>query len=120
MGSTKIKPSFLFDDNEIVTLYDPPHLLKSTRNIFLKYDCKFQVEAENEYYEAEASWKHITDVYKRDKIAAPYHMLPKLTDAHLNPTFHQKMNVSMAAQVLSHTVSAAIMKDIRCGKCNSI
>ena len=38
LGATKRKPFFKFQNQEIVTVYDPPHLLKCTRNLFLKYD----------------------------------------------------------------------------------
>lgn len=33
-------------------------------------------------------------------------MAPKLREAHINPTNAQRMKVKIAAQVLSHTVSA--------------
>jgi hypothetical protein len=33
-----------YQNQQIVTVYDPPHLLKCTRNLFLKYDVQFQYE----------------------------------------------------------------------------
>ena len=44
LGATRRKPFFKFQDREIVTVYDPPHLLKCTRNLFLKYDVQFESE----------------------------------------------------------------------------
>jgi hypothetical protein len=44
LGATKRKPSFRFHKQEMSTVYDPPHLLKCTRNPFLKYDVQFKSE----------------------------------------------------------------------------
>ena len=38
LGATRRKPFFEFQNQEIVTVYDPPHILKCTRNLFRKYD----------------------------------------------------------------------------------
>jgi hypothetical protein len=35
LGATKRKPLFRFHNQETATVYDPPHLLKCTRNLFL-------------------------------------------------------------------------------------
>lgn len=44
--------------------------------------------------------------YNADK-NQQYHLVPKLTEAHVNPNNVQKMKVKLATQVLSATVSAA-------------
>ena len=44
LGSTRSEPFFQFQDQAIAKIYDPPHLLKCTRNLFLKYDVQFKSE----------------------------------------------------------------------------
>lgn len=44
MGSTPSKPYIHFEGYEIVTLPDPPHLLKCCRNLFLKYNVNFSTD----------------------------------------------------------------------------
>ena len=38
LGSTTSEPFFQFQNQAIAKIYDPPHLLKCTHNLFLKYD----------------------------------------------------------------------------------
>ena len=44
VGFTRGEPYIQFQNQAIATIYDPPHLLKCTRNIFLKYDVQFESE----------------------------------------------------------------------------
>jgi hypothetical protein len=44
-GASKRKPFFRFHNQEIATIYDPPHLLKCTRNLFLK--CAVHLKSEH-------------------------------------------------------------------------
>jgi hypothetical protein len=39
-----IEPYFEVDEEKIVYIFDPPHLLKSTRNMFFKYNFKINDE----------------------------------------------------------------------------
>ena len=84
LGATRRKPFFKFQNREIVTVYDPPHFLKCTRNLFLKNDVQFQSELMHNQRPVTAKWKHILNVYKWDKnnIAR---LFDKLNDAHLVP-----------------------------------
>lgn len=43
LGATAELPVINFEDHEIVTLFDTPHLLKCFRNMFLKYDIECPV-----------------------------------------------------------------------------
>jgi hypothetical protein len=43
-GATRRKPFFKFQNPTIATTYDPLHLLKCTRNLFVKYDVQFESE----------------------------------------------------------------------------
>jgi len=107
LGATRRKPFFKFQDREVVTVYDPPHLLKCTRNLFLKYDVQFESECIHNRPFVTAKWEHILNVYKWVK-QKTVRLLYKLTDAHLAPVAQDAMKVSLAAQVMSHTVGATV------------
>jgi len=100
-------PATQFQDRQIVTVYDPPHLLKCTRNLFLKYDVQFESERIHNRPFVTAKWEHILNVYKWVK-QKTVRLLYKLTDAHLAPVAQDAMKVSLAAQVMSHTVGATV------------
>ena len=51
-----------------------------------------------------AKWEHTEKLYKRDKHGM-IRMLYKLTDTHLSPVTQCAMKVSLAAQVMVHTVA---------------
>jgi hypothetical protein len=96
LGATRWKPFFKFQSREIVTVYDPPHLLKCTRNLFLKYDVQFESELMHNQLPVTAKWEHILNVYKRDK-QNTVQIFYKLSDANLSPVAQDAMKVSFAA-----------------------
>ena len=49
-------------------------------------------------------WNHIADIFYEDRECGP-HLLPKITYEHIKSTSYSIMNVKLAAQVLSSTVS---------------
>lgn len=108
---------FKINDDDIAVIYDPPHLLKSTRNAFLKYNVVWHPEGELQDgstpsvstppQRAEASWDHVKLFASKDKGTIFQHA-KKLTQAHLEPTSQQKMRVNLAAEVLSETVAKGI------------
>ena len=53
------EPNIRFQNQEIATIYDPLHLLKCTRNLFLKYDVHFESELLDSQLPAIAKWEHI-------------------------------------------------------------
>lgn len=57
LNITPENPYFFVDDMKIVYIFDPPHLLKATRNNLLKY--KFLYEGQT------VSWEHIKHFYDR-------------------------------------------------------
>lgn len=95
LGVTPELPFFEVDGDQIVYLLDTPHLLKSTRNNFVNYNIQFD--------ENEASFRYVVEMFNFFS-NQPYSPTPKLTATHLNPTFWQKMSVSLAAQVMSSSV----------------
>jgi len=104
LPDVSLSPSFRI---EIVTVYDPPHLLKCTGNLFRKYDVQFKSELMHNQLPVTAKWEHILNMYKWDKnnIVCLFY---KLTDAHLAPVAQDAMKVGLAAQVMSHTVGACL------------
>ena len=54
-----------------------------------------------------ASWNDIGRFYNNDKILA-IRTAPKLTEKHLHQNGFTKIEVNLATQIFSHTVSAAI------------
>jgi hypothetical protein len=114
-GSTLSEPFFKFRNQEIAIIYDPPHLLKCTRNLFRKYNVEFKSEHVDSQLPVVAKWEHIENVYKQDKHGL-FRTLYKLTDTHLAPAAHSAMKVSLAAQVMSYTVAAYIYSLVSHGK----
>ncbi len=100
-------PYFNVGDKEIVYMFDPPHLLKATRNNFFNYRFKSQNKI--------AEKIHLTNFYDFDK-SKQHQLAPKLTDVHLNPNSFQKMKVKFACHVFSHTVVAGMTTLVSCNE----
>jgi len=62
-----------------------------------------------------AKWEHILSVYKWDK-SNVVHLFYKLTDAHLATVAQDTIKVSLAPQVMSHTVGASLTSVASQGK----
>lgn len=90
-------PYFIVDEQKILFFFDTPHLLKSTRNNLFKYKLKFNEMGETDF-------KYIEMFYKIDRERS-FKLACRLTDSHLNPNNWQKMNVALAAQILSNSVA---------------
>lgn len=102
---------FLVDNEEVVPLYDSPHLLKGVRNHLVENNCRFVWR--NNKVEV-ASWNDIRTLYDLDDPEEEFKMCHKLTNVHINNT--KKMKVSVAAQVFSHRVAALMRGLARLGK----
>jgi len=116
LGLTGVEPFFQFQNQTIATIYDLPHLLKCACNLFLKYDVQFESEHLDSQPPVIAKWEHIVNIYKQEK-----HFLIcrlwKLADTPTWPPVTQcAMKVSLAAQVMSHTVAAAVYFLVSYGK----
>lgn len=99
LGISEAKPYFIVNNKRIFYLFDVPHLLKSTRNNFFKYNFNFDGGVIAKDY--------LTEIYEKDKHQR-FRLLPKLTDEHINPNNFQKMKVKLASQIFSATVAATI------------
>jgi len=102
---TSERPYFFVNGYKIYYVFDPPHLLKSTRNNFFKYN----LEVLNNLTDK----KYLNDFYHADQ--GINRCAPKLTDAHINPGPFQKMKVSYASQVFSATVAAGMRSCVEYG-----
>lgn len=100
------KSYFQTDEDKIYYIFDPPHLLKATRNNLLRHNF---VDGEKI-----ASWRYIEEFYNIDK-KAQFRTAPKLTDIHINPNNFQRMKVKYAAQILSGSVSSGMNTFISLG-----
>lgn len=98
MNVTPQRPYFFVNKQKIFYIFDVPHLLKSTRNNFFKYNLSFSNGLTDN--------KYLVDFYKTDQ--GLNRMAPKLTDAHIYPGPFQKMKVRFASQVFSATVVAGM------------
>lgn len=100
LGVTSKYPFFFCNNRKLFALYDVPHLIKNIRNNFLT----------NDYVNGEEkmSFQDIRSTYDIDKSSNVSRSLTKLTERHMNPNAFQKMTVSLATQVFSHSVAAAI------------
>lgn len=92
-------PYFNISGKEIVFLFDPPHLLKATRNNFFNYRLKSGNKIADKMY--------LKQFYGLDR-SQVNRLAPKLTDIHLNPNSFQKMRIKYASQVFSRTVVSAM------------
>lgn len=100
LGVSVDRPYFTIDGKNIVYMFDPPHLLKSTRkNMFFKHNFQMNNKLTDTVYLEKFYNAH------KQKLNRCAH---KLTDIHINPNSFQKMKVRYAVQVFSSTVAASM------------
>lgn len=96
---------YLVGGEEIIYLYDVPHLLKGIRNNMLKADVEFKWLQERIQH---ASWNDIISLYEADVGGHDFKMCNRLTDQHVYKDKIKKMKVKNAAQVFSQRVSSVM------------
>ncbi|KAG7298322.1 hypothetical protein JYU34_017922 [Plutella xylostella] len=99
-GEEMRNATFEIDGNEIIPLYDVPHLLKGIRNNLLTKELHFKIDG----VEKVAKWDHITQLYKNNPTYKGIKIIKKLTENHCNPEKIPKMKVKFASQIFSNTV----------------
>ena len=117
LGASYERPFFTFDNQEVVTIYDPPHLLKCARNMILDHDVLLNVKIGDDNPQVmTASWNHIQKavILQKDE---PYSTLHKVGGFHLKPHGFSKMKVSLAAQVMSNSMAATLHNMASEGTC---
>lgn len=93
---------FKINKQEIIPLYDPPHLLKGVRNNLLTKNLKFEINGEIKT----AKWHHLELLMKENPAYKGIRLVPKITENHIDGKKISKMKVKYAAQVFSQTVAS--------------
>jgi hypothetical protein len=90
-------------------LADPPHLLKNIRNCLLTQTISLpeSTVVSNNLPSNTVSLQHVKDLIKMQE-NSELKIAPKLKAVHVNPGQYQKMKVSIAAQVFSHSTATAL------------
>lgn len=105
LGATVGQPWFMSaNNNKVFVMYDVPHLMKNLRNNLLNHDVIINDQT--------VSFKHLQQLFELDKQSS-LRLCPKLTDGHFNLKPFKKMKVSLATQLLSHSVSSALKTYVR-------
>jgi hypothetical protein len=84
----------------VFVVIDVPHCLKNARNALMRNNIRFD---DNKV----ARWSDLVEFYNADS-CRDLRLACKLSDLHFTLRLGKKMKVSLAAQVLSHSVSAGI------------
>ncbi|CAI6353718.1 unnamed protein product [Macrosiphum euphorbiae] len=100
------KPYFEVDGKQIFYIFDPPHLLKSTRNMFFKHN--FLIN------DSIVTKAHIDSFYNYDS-ENNLRLAPKLKHAHIHPGPFEKMRVYLAAQIFSNSVASGMSTTLTSG-----
>ena len=104
LGVTSDRPFFHKGNKQYLDYKDPPHLLKCSRNFLLNQE----VYIPNFSKDKQAKWSHLVDLFKLNSMHNLV-LAPKISRKHLfDLKFQNKMKVNLAAQVLSHSCSAAL------------
>lgn len=94
-----------FGNNDIIPVFDPPHLIKCIRNNLLKKDCQYVANGVRKV----AKWSHINETVKADMCdGIRNQILTKISSYHVKPKNLNKMNISHCVQVLSRTMAKVI------------
>ncbi|KAI5635915.1 transposase protein domain-containing protein [Phthorimaea operculella] len=96
----------LINDQEIIPLYDPPHLIKCIRNNLITKHLQYKDNTSNQV--KTAKWAHIEMFHQENPGYKGIRLVPKLTDAHCIPSKIPKMKVKYASQVFSQTVGSTM------------
>uniref|UniRef100_A0ABD2XIE7 Transposable element P transposase n=1 Tax=Trichogramma kaykai TaxID=54128 RepID=A0ABD2XIE7_9HYME len=100
LGITPENPSYTFNENKITFGFDVPHIIKCIRNNLISNNYKVDGNI--------VSWMPIKKLYELEK-GKSCRAAPKLSKRHIEPNNFEKMKVSLAVQVFSHSVGAALM-----------
>jgi len=104
----RVENRYATDRRYIWFICDPPHLLKTARNCLLS-SCHGG-SRHMWKYGFDILWNHISNIYYED-LECGLKLLPKLTRDHVHLNSYSKMNVRLAAQVLSSSVGNVSILD---------
>ncbi|KAK3914839.1 Transposable element P transposase, partial [Frankliniella fusca] len=104
LGATYEDPYFFINGHKIVTLVDPPHMMKSMRNAVVNYLLRLADGSMVDVRFIKAFL--LLDVEEFPRLA------PKVTQRHADPNNFEKMNVGMAVRLFHPDVSSGIQTHI--------
>ncbi len=107
LGVTVTKPYFEHDHKRMYVMYDPPHLVKNIRNNLQKSGFL--------HNGVPIKWDYIKQLHDY-QASRNIKLAPKLTWKHVDLPAFSKMKVSLATQVLSHSVASAIATMVDTGQ----
>lgn len=88
----------IINNQQIILLYDPPHLLKCICNNLLTKDLKYKLKDGKMRI---AKWQHVEDAYFIDSSNDHLRIMRKLTNFHVVPNKIKTMKASYCTQVFS-------------------
>ncbi|KAL9692256.1 hypothetical protein quinque_000018, partial [Culex quinquefasciatus] len=106
LGVSEITPYFEYADQKVYCFFDPPHLIKSTRNNLMHHGAVYNGKL--------AKWGHLRSLYYEDIERLP-RAVPKLKQTHVFMPAFGEMRVPVAVQTLSTSVYAAILMYVQEG-----
>ena len=110
----KVPNPYSMEERNIYFISDPPHLMKTVRNGWASQKRKLWVSAKyiymldslsvrvHIYFQCdgkEISWRHLEDLYRRNRGETGLVLVPKLKYEHIRLTSFSKMRVDLATQV---------------------
>lgn len=95
------KQIFEVNGEEVIPLFDPPHLIKGIRNNLLTKNLKCIINNKEKI----AKWDHIINLHEENPAYKGIKLIKNLTEAHVDPKKIPKMKVKMATQIFSKTVA---------------
>lgn len=98
------RDTFEVEDQEVIPLYDTPHLMKGIRNNLINKNLTCCIGGSTKT----AKWEHIVKLYEEDPAYKGIRLLKKLSEHHINPDKFQKMKVKYATQVFSRKVAVTM------------
>ncbi|CAK1598223.1 unnamed protein product [Parnassius mnemosyne] len=102
-GREPVENMFLVNDQEVIPLFDPPHLIKCIRNNLLTKNLTY-VASDKQL--RTAKWQHVELLLKENPGYKGIRLMPKLTDNHVILNKISKMKVKYATQIFSQTVAS--------------
>lgn len=95
---------FSVNEQEIIPLYDGPHLIKGIRNNLITKNLKYKMNGVVKI----AKWEHLQLLYKENPAYKGIRIMKNLTEAHINPEKMNKQKVKYATQIFSQTVASSM------------
>jgi hypothetical protein len=91
-------------NQSVIHIYDPPHLLKGIRNNLMRRDLYWEREGDI----ISARWEDIIYANEADNTSGELRSMPKMTDGHVYSAKIEKMKLSCAVEVFSHSVASVM------------